>query len=157
MILKKSVLSLIVAINFFSLSVLSFDLEQASPGDITSDVRLIQVMKTQRRIHYIQAGNLLVTKLLPDDTRGLPHQKWEAKLSNGARITIVYNLDMGRRVPVEVGKRFSVGGEFIWTKFGALIHWTHFDDQSRRPDGYVYFEGEVYGSESDSESVGASR
>lgn len=156
MILKKSVLSFILALQF-SLSVFAFNLQEPAPGEVTSDTQLIQAMRSQRRLSYVQAGNLTASKILPDDTQGLPHQKWEAKLSNGSKITIIYNLDMGKRVPIEVGKKFAVGGEFIWTKYGGLVHWTHFDDSNRRPDGYVYYEGEVYGSESDSESVGASR
>lgn len=115
------------------------------PGQIQDDKALIQAVQSQQNAYYVEAGNLIVTKLLPDDTSGLPHQKWVAKLSNGNAITIVYNSDMGLRVPVQVGDHFSVGGQYIYTRDGGLVHWVHDDPRGQRPDGYVFLNGVVYG------------
>lgn len=119
---------------------------QAShPGQVTDDSRLVAAFKARRGVDFIEAGNLVVTKLLPDDNQGLRHQKWQARLSNGGILTIVYNSDMDEKVPLNVGDVFSVGGQFIWTGNGGLIHWVHDDPKGRRPDGYVLFDGVQYG------------
>lgn len=115
------------------------------PGQIKDDLALVAAVNSRHNQNYIEAGNLVVTRILPDDTHGLPHQKWEARLSNGKTITVVYNSDMGDKVPVEIGKSFGVGGQFIWTGNGGLVHWVHDDPKKRRPDGYVYVDGVVYG------------
>jgi hypothetical protein len=56
----------------------------------------------------------------------------------------VYNLDMCERVPLKVGDIISMGGQFIWTNQGALLHWLHFDPRQNRRDGYVELNGKVY-------------
>jgi hypothetical protein len=115
------------------------------PGQIQDDSALIAAVNAQHNEFYVEAGNLVTTKILNDDTSGLSHQKWQARLSNGSIVTIVYNSDMGARVPIQVGENFSVGGQFIWTGSYGLIHWVHEDPQGRRPDGYIYLNGVIYG------------
>ena len=115
------------------------------PGQINDDSKLAADVVAKRGDFYVEAGNLTVTKILPDDTSGLPHQKWQASLSNGSVITVVYNSDMGARVPVHIGDKFSVGGQFIWAGNSGLIHWVHDDPKKTRPDGYVFLNGVVYG------------
>ncbi len=142
------ILSLLLAVSFtFSASFsYSYQTQQPRPGQITDDADLVRAARAQKRQHYIEAGNLVVTKILPDDRQGLKHQKWEARLSNGQKIQVVYNSDMGARVPVEVGDQFGVGGEFVWGRQNVgIMHWLHEDRKDRRPDGYVYHEGQVYG------------
>lgn len=115
------------------------------PGQIQDDAALVSAVSSRHNEFYIEAANLVVTNILPDDTSGLPHQKWQARLSNGSVITVVYNSDMGERVPVQIGSTFGVGGQFIWTGNSGLVHWVHDDPRKIRPDGYVYFNGVVYG------------
>jgi hypothetical protein len=115
------------------------------PGQITNDSALIAAVKSHHNVNYVEAGNLTVTKILPDDTKGLPHQRWMAQLSDGNSIMVVYNSDMGDRVPVQEGDKFGVGGQYIQTGNGGLIHWLHDDPNHSRPDGYVYLDGVVYG------------
>ena len=115
------------------------------PGQIQDNSELIAAVKSRKNQFYVEAGNLVVTKLLPDDTSGLPHQKWEARLSDGSLVTIVYNSDMGARVPVQIGSSFGVGGQFIWTGNNGLVHWVHDDPKKIRPDGYIYLDGVIYG------------
>lgn len=115
------------------------------PGQIQNDADLVLAVSSHRNQFYVEGSNLVVIKILPDDTSGLPHQKWQARLSNGSIITVVYNSDMGARVPIQIGSIFGVGGQFIWTGNGGLVHWVHDDPKKTRPDGYVYFNGVVYG------------
>ena len=116
------------------------------PGQIQNDAALVAAVHSKQNQFFVEAGDLVVTAILPDDTQGLPHQKWEAQLSDGSVVMIVYNSDMGDRVPVQVGEHFSVGGQFIWTSGGGLVHWVHADPKKKRPDGYVFVDNVVYGA-----------
>lgn len=115
------------------------------PGKITDDSALVAAISGHHNVFYVEAGNLVVTQILPDDTSGIPHQKWQARLSDGSTITVVYNTDMGTRVPVQLGDKIGVGGQYIQTGRSGLIHWLHDDPKHSRPDGYVYLNGVVYG------------
>lgn len=109
------------------------------------DRDLVRAVQDKRNVHFVEAGDLEVVKLLPDDTQGLPHQRWYVRLSNGAQVFCVYNLDMGGKIPLKVGDRIAIGGEFKMTNVGPLMHWLHDDPRDRRPDGYVDFNGQRYG------------
>jgi uncharacterized protein YdbL (DUF1318 family) len=111
---------------------------------VTNDSYLIQAVNQQKNVHYLEAANIQVTKLLEDDTQGREHQKFVARLSNGKVVQIVSNLDMCERIPVSIGDVVSVGGEFIWTKNGGLVHWVHRDPKGIRKDGYVALKGKFY-------------
>jgi hypothetical protein len=115
------------------------------PGEVQDDIQIVQAVSSRQSQFYVEGAELVVTNILPDDTDGLPHQKWEARLSDGSNVLVVYNSNMGDRVPVEIGAKFSVGGQFIWTADGGLVHWVHSDPKKKRPDGYVIFNGIVYG------------
>lgn len=116
------------------------------PGQIHDDSQLVAAVKGRRNVYYVEAGNLVVTRLLPEDTSGRRHQKWQTRLTNGATVSIIYNLDMGHRIPIQVGDTFGVGGQYIQTsRQGGLVHWVHEDPKHIRPDGYVYFRGIAYG------------
>jgi hypothetical protein len=124
----------------------SFPAPISHPGQLQEDSQLIAAVQSKQNQFYVEGGNLVVTNILPDDTQGLPHQKWEAQLSDGSIITVVYNSNMGERIPVEEGMTFSVGGQFIWTTDGGLIHWVHADPKKKRPDGFVFINNELYGA-----------
>jgi hypothetical protein len=116
------------------------------PGPLQEDSALVAAVQSKQSQFYVEGGNLVVTHILPDDTQGLPHQKWEAQLSDGSIIMVVYNSNMGERIPVEEGMTFSVGGQFIWTQDGGLIHWVHADPKKKRPDGFVFINDALYGA-----------
>lgn len=120
-------------------------LSASNPGEIKNDIQIVEVVSSRQNQFYVEGADLVVTDILPDDVSGLPHQKWEARLSDGSIVMIVYNSNMGERIPVEIGKTFSVGGQFIWTPQGGLVHWVHADPKHKRPDGYVMIDGVIYG------------
>lgn len=117
------------------------------PGKVADDSALIAAVRSHQRVFYVEAGNLTVTRLLPDDTSGNTHEKWEAQLSDGETVTIIFNTDadIGPRVPIQVGDKFGVGGQYIPTGRTGILHWLHDDPRHVRPDGYVYLNGVVYG------------
>lgn len=109
------------------------------------DEELVSAISKRRNVYFLEAADLKVTRLLPDDTQGLPHQKFIVQTSNGNKVLCVYNLDKGQRIPLKEGDKVGLGGEFKWTNQGALMHWLHEDDRNRRPDGYVDLAGRRYG------------
>lgn len=115
-----------------------------SSTQIADDSDIVRAINDQRQVNFVEGGGLVVVKILPDDTNGLKHQKWVVRLSNGMAMQAVYNSDMCPRVPVKIGDVIAMGGQFIWTKGGALIHWLHHDPKGRRPDGFVLLNGTYY-------------
>lgn len=109
-----------------------------------SDSQIVQAVNNQRRVNFVEGSGMVVVKVLPDDTSGLQHQKWMVRLSNGKLLQAVYNSDMCPRVPVREGDVVAMGGMFIWTNQGGLIHWLHHDPRGNRPDGYVMLNGKYY-------------
>lgn len=116
----------------------SFVNEKASDNDI------IRAVNDRRRVNYVEGGSMTVTKVLPDDDYGRKHQKWMVRLTNGEVMQAVYNSDMCPEVPVRVGDVIAMGGMFLWTSSGPMLHWLHHDPRGTRPDGYVYVNGKYY-------------
>lgn len=124
------------------------ELQPSKPG-ISNDSKIVAAVTNRRRVDFVEGGGMVVVKLLPDDRNGLEHQKWVVRLSNGETMQAVYNLDMCEYVPLKVGDVVSMGGQFIWTNQGALLHWLHYDPRQNRPDGYVEVNGKVYCGDGD--------
>lgn len=109
------------------------------------DAALMDAVYTQKGVNFITAKGLVVAAVLDDDTKGNPHQKFNVKLSNGRIVTIVSNLDMCEKVPVQAGDVVSVGGQFIPTgKASGIVHWVHSDPRKKRPDGFIEFNGRIF-------------
>lgn len=146
---RLRVLALVLTVTFFTNAGFAGGKKQvppiSHPGQIANDLAIVAAVQSKKSMRFVEGGNLTVTAILPDDNQGLPHQKWEAELSNGSVIMIVYNSNMGDQVPVQIGAKFSVGGEFIWTQDGGLVHWVHADPKKRRPDGFVFINETLYG------------
>jgi hypothetical protein len=105
---------------------------------VPDDKDLVKANKLQRREHFVEAKNLKVVKILPPDTKGLPHQKFVIQLSDTRLVSVVSNLKLCEKIPVEINDIVSVGGEYLPTgKFSGLVHWTHFDPEKKRPHGYI--------------------
>lgn len=117
------------------------------PGSsVNDDSDLVRAVRDRRRLNFIEAGNVVVNKILEDDTDGLQHQRWYVRLSDGSVVFAVYNIDMNvERVPLQMNQQMAMGGEFKWTNNGALLHWLHADPKKNRPDGYVTVNGHRYG------------
>ncbi len=122
----------------------SSEADTTAVDDSADDAKIVRAVNDRRGMNFVEGGGMVVTKILPDDTSGLQHQKWVVRLSNGKTMQAVYNSDMCPRVPVKVGDVVAMGGQFIWTNDGGLLHWLHHDPRGRRPDGYVFVNGQYY-------------
>ena len=117
--------------------------QDAGPGT-GEDQDIVDLSLKRKGADYVEGGGMIVTDIFKDDNSGLRHQKWQVRLTNGMLMEAHYNLDMCERVDLRIGDTVSMGGEFIWTKGGGLLHWLHFDPRERRQDGYVEVNGKVY-------------
>lgn len=118
--------------------------QEANPETAVDDEEIVKAVERRRRLDYVEGAGMVVVKLLPDDRSGLEHQKWVVRLSNGSTMQAVYNLDLCEYVQLKIGDTISMGGQFIWTNEGAMLHWLHYDPRQNRPDGYVEVNGKVY-------------
>lgn len=112
-----------------------------------ADADLVKAVNNQRRLGFVEGAGMVVIRVLPEDTKGAQHQKWIVRLSNGKHLQAVYNSDMCPKVPVQEGDVVAMGGEFIWTQSGGMLHWLHHDPRGRRPNGYVNLNGKTYCNE----------
>lgn len=107
----------------------------------------------QTQILYAQASGLSkvevlfaarVKKLLPDDTQGLPHQRFLLELNNGTTVLVAHDTKYAPKVPIQPGDIVTIQGEYVWNKKGGLVHWTHHSDSPRHRGGYIDFNGQRY-------------
>lgn len=85
----------------------------------------------------------VITKILPEDRQGSPHQKYTIKVDDKLQLLIISNLVFGR-IPLAIGKTVSICGEYKNVAKG-MIHWTHFDPRGTHPDGFTIMDGVLYG------------
>ena len=90
-------------------------------------------------------GEGTVTRVLPDDNIGSPHQRFIVRLASGQTVLIEHNIDLAPRIEsLKVGDTVSFSGEYVWNEQGGLIHWTHHDPAGRHDAGWVKYNGRVY-------------
>ncbi|MEE8110228.1 MAG: DUF3465 domain-containing protein [bacterium] len=66
-----------------------------------------------------------VARILKDDRKGIPHQRFILRLESGLTLLVVHNTAVAQRVPVRLGDRLRVRGEYRWNAKGGLLHFTH--------------------------------
>jgi hypothetical protein len=90
-------------------------------------------------------GRARVTKLLPDDTRGVRHQRFLLRTDAGSSVLVAHNLGIAPRINgLKAGTQVGFSGEYVWDERGGVIHWTHHDPAHRHAEGYIRYDGRVY-------------
>ncbi len=85
-----------------------------------------------------------VEKILQEDNRGLPHQRFLIRLSNGSTILVANDLKYGTFVPLQPGDFVTIRGEYIWNRRGGVLHWTHKSDEPKHQGGWIELNGKRY-------------
>ena len=87
-----------------------------------------------------------VVRLLADRASSTgTHEQFIVKLTSAQlTVEVEHNISIGTRVPVQVGDRVIVHGEYIWNAQGGLIHFTHHDPQAKHEGGYIIDNGKTY-------------
>lgn len=85
-----------------------------------------------------------VDRVLADDREGSRHQRFILALTSGHTVLVAHNIDLAPRVPLEVGDRVFLRGEYEWNQRGGVVHWTHHDPRGRRQGGFIEAGGRRY-------------
>ena len=85
---------------------------------------------------YIEAEGT-VAEILPDDTLGMPHQRFIILTPEGLSLLIVHNIDYGNQIEIQVGDKIKVTGTYVWNRHGGLIHQTHLGTKTTAPEGLI--------------------
>lgn len=110
---------------------------------VGDDLSIVNAIKN-RASGTIVEGRGAVLKILPDDNDGSPHQRFLIKLASGDVVKISHNLDVAKRLPVEVKDTVEFHGQFEWNDLGAAVHWTHRDLRGKHEDGWLKHQGKTY-------------
>jgi len=90
-------------------------------------------------------GEGVVSRILPDDNSGSPHQRFIVRLASGQTVLIEHNIELAPRISdLGEGDPVSFAGEYIWNTQGGLVHWTHHDPAGRHVAGWLKHKGRTY-------------
>jgi len=84
-----------------------------------------------------------VLRILPDSHGSSTHQRFILVCKSRQTVLIDNNVDIGRRVPLHVGERVTVHGQYILNNLGGLIHDTHHAGVFSQ-NGWIFAGGRVY-------------
>jgi hypothetical protein len=75
-----------------------------------------------------------------------PHEGFLLRLASGCSLVVRVeaNTDFTGPIPLAVGQRVSVKGEYEYYPLGGVVHWTHRDPRARHEGGYIESSGHLY-------------
>lgn len=112
------------------------------PASDVGDAEVIQAQDSHRKKVEV-TFTAPVYKMLPEDTRGIEHQRFLVSLSNGTTVLVAHNTDLAPMVPIHEGDSVTLHGEYIWNRRGGIMHYTH-HSTNRHESGYIDFAGQRY-------------
>jgi hypothetical protein len=118
----------------------------ASCAPAAVDNASVQRYFAERRSNVEVSVEATVTRLLADDPgpSGV-HQRFIVQVAGATQTLLIdNNVDIGKRVPVAVGDRVTIHGEYVWNDQGGLVHFTHHDPQRTHEDGWIELRGVRY-------------
>lgn len=120
--------------------------QQASSRQSTSDAaERLQTAFAQRESNLQIEGQGSVVKVLKDDTKGSPHQRFLLRTERGQTLLVAHNIELAPRViDLAAGDTVRFYGEYEWNEQGGVIHWTHHDPAGRHPGGWLEHRGQRY-------------
>ena len=99
----------------------------------------------QRQSNVQVEGEGTVSRILPDDNVGSPHQRFVVTLPSGQTMLVQHNTSLAPRIDeLKVGDVVNFSGEYVWNEKGGLIHWTHHDPAGSHEAGWIRHNGRTY-------------
>ena len=117
---------------------------QATHSDLRAGEQALgEAFRAQKSGVWVEAAGK-VDRVLPEDKKGSPHQRFIVRLRSGQTVLISHNVNLAFRVPVDVGSEVRFRGEYRFQKRGGVIHWTHHDPTKKRQGGWIEHNGKRY-------------
>jgi hypothetical protein len=141
---KKNILIAALAIVIYLLAQRGEKLPEILPSSGGSGNALVTAFANEQSDLQIR-GQGVVKKVLPDDTKGLKHQKFILQVNPDQTVLVAHNIDLADRLPgLRKGDTVGFYGEYEWTARGGVMHWTHHDPSGRHIDGWLKYNGKKY-------------
>jgi hypothetical protein len=124
------------------------DVATAAQQPIATQVQLdndavIQAFHNKKSNIFVQ-GSGVVKKLLPDDVKGIRHQRFLVTVSDEQTLLFAHNIDLTSAIPLAVGDIIQFRGEYVYNPKGGILHWTHRDPQGKIEGGWIKYKGTTY-------------
>jgi len=136
--------SLIVATLVFLALWLWRDYGPGLPQDVTVGDIAVTDLYVQEQSGVLVEIEAKVLRLLSDDKEGSPHQRFILGLSTGHTLLVAHNLELAERVPLKIGDRVRVRGEYEFNAQGGVVHFTHRDPGFSGRHGWIELAGIRY-------------
>lgn len=108
-------------------------------------VRALRQAYRDRLSHVEVEGEGVVVKLLPEDLRGIRHQRFILAVGGNHTVLIAHNIDLAPRiVDLKIGDVVAFKGEYEWNARGGVVHWTHRAPKGRHVGGWLRRAGRMY-------------
>jgi len=138
---QKQRIGIIIGFIVLSYAASKFDPESSS---YDTQGKFEQAYSQQQSDVQLQLDGTVKT-LLPDDNKGLRHQRFIIEVANGKTVLVAHNIDLAARIDsLRVGDFVSIYGEYEWNAKGGVIHWTHHDPKTRHIGGWIRHNGSQY-------------
>ena len=119
----------------------------AKAPQIDNQAQVLSKIRKERdntRARFWLESNATVIKLLKDDVRGNPHQKFLVKLAPDITLLVAHNTKLAKRAPVKKGDNIKIRARYEWNNRGGVLHWTHHDPKGKKEGGWIYADGKYY-------------
>lgn len=85
-----------------------------------------------------------VTRLIMDEEESAREQKFVIYAISGQSLLVTHDLSRSDRIPVAIGDKVMVRGEYVWSEPGGTLVWTTRDNGSGGRNGWIEHKGERY-------------
>jgi len=85
-----------------------------------------------------------VVRILTANRKNASSQDFVIRLENGQSLLIGHDHSAGGKIPLAVGDRVTVRGEYSWSETGGTIRKTRRDLSPERRHGFVEHDGKRY-------------
>ncbi len=111
-----------------------------------NDRALCDAYSAQRSNVEVVADGTVTHVLGVAPGRVSPHEGFLLRLASSCSLVVRVeaNTDFTGTIPIALGQRVAVKGEYEFYPRGGVVHWTHRDPRGRHEGGYIETGGQVY-------------